>query len=211
MKAFFRGTAIALVVLVTASLGALVLLLATGAVKPFFDMSPVSVEESSRSSQVMDAVSSEKQVVLVSLGIQGIEEKSANSAFFGMAVPGSERTSFMRYEFKAKLGFEGGDVDIVETAENEYTVSIPKFIFIGHEFVSDDGEPFKLVVESAGALSWVTPEIDEADMINRILSDDARDEYIETNRELLQEQAKAFYEGIVSGIAPDATLTFEFS
>lgn len=210
MRSFVRTASWSVIVLLVAGLAALVVLLSTGLVKPFLGASPVTVREESRSTQVIDAVTREQQVVLLSLGIQGIEEKSANSAFFGMEIPGSERTSFMRYEFKAKLGFEGGGVGIKEEVPGEFLVSIPEFVFIGHEFVSEDGEPFKMVVESGGALSWVTPAIDDAEMINKILSEDARSQYIEMNREQLEDQAEDFYAGIVSAIDPDAEVVFEF-
>ena len=189
---------------------ALVVLLGTGLVKPFLGTPALGGNESTRTTQLIQAVTREDQVVLLSLGIQGIEEKSANSTFFGVDVPGSERTAFMRYEFAAKLGFDGGDVEVERTAENAFTVSIPEFIFIGHEFISSDGEPFKMVVESSGALSWVTPEINEADMINRILSEGARADYIDANRETLEQQTVAFYSGIIRGLGSDAVLTFEF-
>lgn len=47
-------------------------------------------------------------------------------------------------------------------------------------------------------------------MINTILNDGAEDEYVEKNSEVLQEQAMAFYRGIVSSIDPDAVIAFEF-
>jgi hypothetical protein len=200
----------AVVALVIVGLAGLVLLLASGWVTPFLQTAPLSSTETTRSTQVVEAVTREQEVVLLSLGIQGIEEKSANSTFFGLDVPGSERTAFMRYEFAAKLGFDGADVAINETAASEYSISIPQFDFIGHEFISEDGAPFKMVVQSGGALSWVTPEIDDAEMINRVLSEGARSEYIEIHRELLQEQAEAFYSGLVRAVDPDAKLIFEF-
>ncbi|MCR2784155.1 MULTISPECIES: hypothetical protein [unclassified Microbacterium] len=204
-----RRTFVALAALSVAGLIALVALMGTGVLGPFMN-SALAADSESRSTQMRQAITTEEQVVLVSLGIQGIEEESANSSFFGMEIPGSDRASFLRYEFTAKLGLEGADVDIEQTAENDFLISIPEFIFIGHEFISDDGSPFKVVVQSNGALSWVTPEIDDTEMINRVLSDPVRLDYIHQNRALLQEQARTFYSGIVHGVDPSAELTFDF-
>src|SRR5689334_3254727 len=133
MKSLVRVTATSFVAVGVVALVALVVLLGTGLMKPFLGTPALGVNESTRTTQLIEAVTGEDQVVVLSLGIQGIEEKSANSTFFGADVPGSERTAFMRYEFAAKLGFDGSDVEIERTAENAFTVSIPEFIFIGHE------------------------------------------------------------------------------
>ena len=84
-------------------------------------------------------------------------------------------------------------------------MSIPKFIFIGH-----DNEDFKLIAENNGILSFVTPEIDRVDMINKILNSDAKKEYISANDEILKDQAKAFYTSLISSIDPTLTIEFDF-
>jgi len=210
MKSFIRAAFVTIAVVLVGGLVGLVVLLGTGVLGPFMNAAPVVASTETRSSQVINAVTGEEQVVLLSLGIQGIEETSAKSTLFGVDIPGSERIAYMRYEFTAKLGLEGKDVEIAETAEDEFVVSIPPFTFIGHEFVNDDGEPFKMVVDSGGAFKWVTPEIDSTEMINRILSDGARAEYIDLNRTLLQDQSRAFYTGIINAISPTAVVAFEY-
>lgn len=159
------------------------------------------------SSKLINSVVREEQVVLLSLGIQGLDERNeAKAKLFGLVdVPGSERTKFIEYSFKAKLGLDGKDVGITQIRDNEFLVSIPNFIFIGH-----DSENFRLVAERNGVLSWATPEIDSVDMINKILSDEARTEYIELNEEILRDQAKLFYGGIIGSVAPDVVVKFEF-
>jgi hypothetical protein len=93
----------------------------------------------------------------------------------------------------------------VQTGESDLLVSIPGFIFIGH-----DNESFRSIVEDNGALSWATPEIDTVEMINKILNDDAQGQYIDSNREILEDQARAFYTGIVTSIDPTIAIRFEF-
>lgn len=188
-----------------------IVLVAFGALATFsamtaiFAFSPFGSNSESRDSQVISSITRADQVVLLSLGIQGIAEKNENSKFFGMDVPGSERTSFIQYSFDAKLGIEGKDVAIRQTGDDAFVVSIPKFIFIGHS-----NENFRLVAENNGLLSWVTPEISSVEMINTILDSDAEDQYIIRNREVLEDQAKAFYGGIITSIDPNVFVRFEF-
>ena len=85
-------------------------------------------------------------------------------------------------------------------------MSIPEFIFIGHENLN-----VKLINEENGVLSWVTPDIDQNEMLQKVLSDELQDEHIEKNEDTLREQAASFYKRIVEGIDPSATLEFKYS
>lgn len=162
-------------------------------------------DSSSRNTQIVHAVTRTEQVSLMSLGIQGISSKNQKSTFQGIDIPGSERASFIQYSFSAKLGIEGKSVKIAQVAASEYLVSVPKFVFIGHSDVD-----FRLVIESSGVVSWVTPKIDTVEMVNAILNDDSKDQYIIENSDILKDQAKSFYGGIVSSIDPSISLKFEF-
>lgn len=155
--------------------------------------------------RIVRSITREEQVVLLSLGIEGIAERSATGQFLGVDVPGTSRSSFVQYGFDAKLGIEGGDVRIERTGQDELVITVPEFIFIGH-----DDETFRTVVEDNGVLSWVTPEIDTVEMINTILDEGAQGQYVEANREALEDQARVFYTAIVHGIDPAATVRFEF-
>lgn len=163
-----------------------------------------TISETTRS-ELIQSVTREEQVVLVSLGIQGISTKKDISVIFGADVPWSDRTSFLQYSFSAKLGIEGKGIDVRKIGEKRFLVSIPKFIFIGH-----DNEKFLLIAENNGILSFVTPEIDKVDMINKILNSDAKDKYIAANEEILQDQAKAYYSSLILSIDPSLKLEFEF-
>lgn len=162
-------------------------------------------DSSSRNTQIVHAVTRTEQVSLMSLGIQGISSKNQKSTFQGIDIPGSERASFIQYSFSAKLGIEGKSVKIAQVAASEYLVSVPKFVFIGHSDVD-----FRLVIESSGVVSWVTPKIDTVEMVNAILNDGSKDQYIIANSDILKDQAKSFYGGIVSSIDPSISLKFEF-
>jgi hypothetical protein len=159
-----------------------------------------------RNSQVIDAVTRQKEVALVSLHIEGLAEENVKGKLFGlMDIPSSERASFVKYAFKAKLGIDGSRVEITQTGDNTLLVTIPEFIFIGH---SD--EDFKLAAENNGALSWMTPEIDHVEMVNRILNDSTKSQYIEANQDVLEDQAQSFYSGIINGVDSNVTVEYRF-
>ena len=179
--------------------------LAVWAKDTFFTLPGSGVKAETTRTEIMHSITREQQVVLVSLGIQGISTKKDISVLFGADVPWSDRTTFLQYSFRAKLGIEGKGIDVRKIGKNTFLVSIPKFIFIGH-----DNEDFKLIAENNGILSFVTPEIDRVDMINKILNSDAKKEYISANDEILKDQAKAFYTSLISSIDPTLKLEFEF-
>ena len=101
----------------------------------------------SRNTEVIQSITREEQVVLLSLGIEGIEQKDQTGTSWFNDLPFTGRSKIIQYGFKAKLGIEGKDVAIKETGTGTYLVSIPKFIFIGHDNVS-----FKSAFEKNGAL-----------------------------------------------------------
>lgn len=168
---------------------------------------PSLFSSSSRSTdtQVIRAMEQTKEVSLLRLGITGIKSKENKSHFFNMELPGTERAQFIQYSFDAKLGFDGKNVVIKAAGNNTFDVAIPEFKFIGY-----DHPEYQTVVEQNGALSFGTPQIDTAEMINEILSDKAKSEYVEKNREILEDQAKSFYTSIVTSVNSEAKLNFTF-
>lgn len=185
----------------------LVLVVVLGVVG-FAVLSPNSVfgvSTESRDSKVITAIETQEQVALLSASIQGLHEESSQGSWFGKRIPGLGRTEFVQYNYRAKLGIEGGDVTIEQAGDNQYLISVPEFIFIGYDNVE-----FKTAVKKNGVLSWLTPEIDTADTITKILSDGAKAEQIDVNHDLLREQATAFYTGIINGIDDEIELEFTF-
>ena len=169
---------------------------------------PSVFSSSSRSAdtQVIHAMEQTKEVSLLRLGITGIKSKENKSHSFNMEIPGTERAQFIQYSFDAKLGFDGKQVVIEPAGEGTYDVTIPEFKFIGY-----DHPEYRTVVDQNGALSFGTPQIDTANMINEILSEKAQHEYVEKNRDILEDQAKSFYTSIVASVNPDAKLNFSFA
>ncbi len=157
-------------------------------------------------SQVITSVTEQEEVALLALGIQGVARSDSKGEIFGVEVPAGDRTTLIQYEFTGKVGIDGRDVIIDGGEDGEYLVTIPRFIFIGFS------EPrFEDPIESNGAVSWLTPEIDETAMINTILSDSNQQQYVDQNVDALRSQAETFYRGIITGIEPTAQVTFEFT
>jgi hypothetical protein len=159
-------------------------------------------------SQIYQSVERTEEVALLALGIQGIARENEPGEILGVRLPAGDRTTMIQYEFTAKVGIDGADVQIDEApvGEKAFIISIPEFIFIGY-----DDPHFEDPIEGNGPLSFITEEIEETDMINSILSDEKQQAYIDDHIELLKEQAQDYYTGIITSIDPDATVTFEFA
>jgi hypothetical protein len=190
---------VVLVIVALAALGAAV------ALDRFTDISILGSDRDSRNSEVINAVTREEQVVLLSLSVQGIDVEKDKADAFGIDIPGSGRTSFLQYRFDAKLGLEGGGVSIEKTGDASYAVTIPEFTFVGHDNVD-----FQTVAEDNGVLSFSTPDIDTAEVVTEILNDETRSQYVADNDELLRDQAENFYEGIITGVDPTVDVEFVF-
>ncbi len=162
--------------------------------------------EESRSEMVVRSLTKEEEIVLLSLGIQGITEENISTTVFGKKMPGTTRTQFLQYNYNAKLGIDGSEVKIEQTDEDSLTITLPPFEFLGH-----DDAAFKTVVEDNGILSFTTPDIDTASVITKILNDETRRQHIAANDEILRSQAEAFYTGIIESVDPDIDVEFKFT
>lgn len=200
-KRIWRWLAVPLAVLLLAA-GAFTVI---GVANLFPDLGLFSSNAKSSNTQVLKSVVREEQVVLVSLGIQGVSSKQENNTFLGFKVPGSERATFIQYSFNAKVGIEGRDVKVEPLGDSAVVVTMPEFIFIGHNNID-----LQLVTENQGALSFATPKIDSVQMVNEILNDDSQEQYIIDNVDILEEQAASFYTSIIHSIDPDIAIRFEF-
>ena len=168
-------------------------------------LSPLGIESNSRDSQVVQAVNRTQEVSLVQLVIEGITDEQRSQTILGQDIWGSTETVYLRYKFDAKLGIDGEEVSVETTGDNAYLVSVPPFRFIGY-----DEPTFEVAVQDNGLLSWITPDIDTADMITDILNGPAQEEYLDSYDDLLQAQAEVFYERLIISIDPDADTKFEF-
>jgi hypothetical protein len=165
-----------------------------------------SSSSNERDSQVIQSVTAQQEVALLSLHIEGIARHEGNGKILGVAVPASERTTLIQYKFNAKLGVDGSRVKIQSRGPESFQVTIPEFIGIGF-----DDPVFDDPIESNNALSWLTPPAVQTRMINNILSDENKQKYITQSEAALKDQAQTFYSGIIKSVDPEATIDFEFS
>lgn len=167
--------------------------------------------QESRDTQVIRSIKGEEQVILLTAGMTDVKEEKADGLKLAIGdlqlftLPGTERSLLVRYEYDAKFGIEGKDVDIQPTGKDSYLVMIPKFIYLGYA-----NPDLSVAGEKNGALSWTTPEIDKSAVFEQILTDQVMNEHIEGFRPVLQQQAETFYTRIVNAIDPSIQLQFEF-
>lgn len=170
----------------------------------------------SRDVQVIRSITREEQIVLLTAGVGDLRQEEGDGIVLGVdlpgldaftfELPGSRRVMLVRYDFDAKLGIEGKDVAIESTGDGAYLITIPTFIFLGH-----DDPHISVASENGGVLSWVTPQIDKFKVAEAVLSDETLAETIDGARPVLEEQAETFYSNIIHAIDPSITLTFEFA
>lgn len=166
----------------------------------------------SRDTQVIRSIRGEEQVVLLTAGMTDVKEDRGDGLKLAigdiqlLTLPGTERSILVRYEYDAKFGIEGKDVEIVQTGDNSYRITIPEFIYLGY---SDPD--LSVADEENGILSWTTPEIDTSEIFEELLSSQVVSEHIDGFRSVLEEQAKTFYTKIVTAIDPDIVLDFTFA
>lgn len=159
-----------------------------------------------KNNQIVNAVTRTQEVALVTLGIEGIRErKTEDGQILFLSIPNS-RATFLRYSFDAKLGFNAEDVEITERPDGSFVLSIPEFTVIGV-----DNQNVEVAAEANDLLSWTTPEIDKVEMVNDLFGPDVQGEYLAKNSELLAEQTRNFYTGIVAAIDPEVDVSFEFT
>lgn len=166
---------------------------------------PISTEGTKDTREVIMAVERREEIVLLSTATEGLHTVQSEGKIFKWPLPRSGRTNILQYSFNTKLGIDGRGVSIREISEDQFRVTIPEFKTIGFS------EPtFKTVHRSDGVLSFVTEDIDTAAAVTEILNDETRQEHIDSNRDLLQDQARLFYSDLIRAIDEDVTLQFEF-
>lgn len=166
----------------------------------------------SRDTQVIRSITGEEQVILVTAGMTDVEEERGEGLKFTIGdfdlftLPGTSRSVLVRYEYDAKFGIEGKDVEIMQTGDNSYLISIPEFIYLGYT-----NPDLSVASEENDVLSWTTPEIDTTAVFEEVLSAPVVEEHIDGFRPVLEEQAELFYTKIVKAIDPTLTVEFEFA
>jgi hypothetical protein len=163
-------------------------------------------QQTAVSSEVVKFVLPQQTVTLASLRIEGLERENKDGQVLGVPVDAADRTKYLIYKFDANVGLDGAQVEVDRTSDHSYSVKLPPFDFLSHSNIR-----FEDPIDDDGLLAFLTEEISQSEMTNRILSDAKKDKYVSNSIDTLKAQAEAFYSGIVKSVDPDATLTFEFA
>jgi hypothetical protein len=153
----------------------------------------------------MQAIERTQEISLVSLSIQGVKKQEDSGTIFGWDVPGTTEKVVLIYKFQAKLGLDGSKVQVSRSGLHGYQLKVPAFQQIGF-----DSPTFEVATEDGSILSGLVPDIDRTKMVNEILSDDARQKYVDLNEDVLEDQTKVFYDGLIRSIDPEAETTYDF-
>ena len=202
MAKFLMRSAIALVAL-SASL--VLLVTGFGMAKSQGWLSPFGIESERQDTQVIQAVNRVQEVALLSLAIEGVTQQKENADLLGFDIPGTGKVVIVKHGLTAKLGIDGEGGSISKTGENTDRGAMPEVKGIGY---SDPA--FELAVSNGGILSWAAPDISQTDMVNDVFEDAAQQKYLETNKDLLKDQARVFYNSLITSIDPLAETTFKF-
>ncbi|WZO35747.1 hypothetical protein MRBLWS13_003455 [Microbacterium sp. LWS13-1.2] len=193
-------------------LGVVILAVIAGSALVSFNFGKFFGATESRDTQVIRSITGEEQVILVTAGMTDVQEEREDGLKFAVGdwslftLPGSERSVLVRYEYDAKFGIEGKDVEINRTGDNSYLITIPEFIYLGYA-----NPDLSVANEKNGLLSWTTPEIDTTEVFEELLSERAVEQHIDGFRLTLEEQAELFYSKLVHAIDPAISVDFAFS
>lgn len=166
----------------------------------------IAPQQTAVSSEVVKFVLPQQKVTLASLRIEGLERGTKDGQILGVPLDAADRTKYLIYKFDANVGLDGAQVKVDRTGDHAYLVKLPPFDFLSHSNIRFDD-----AIDDDGVLAFLTEEISQSEMTNRVLSDAKKDEYVSNSIDTLRTQAEAFYSGIVKSVDPDATLTFEFA
>lgn len=148
--------------------------------------------------------------VFLDVGIQKVEtiEKDKKIPGTNISIPLSVKKAIIIFNYTAKFGIKEG-VKVKKIAEHEYELIIPKYEVIGVEVPDNPKDRYKLYNTSGELLSGATENIDTGEHVSRELSNKEQEEYLKQYKNLITESAEKYYRAIVTGIDPEAKVTFK--
>lgn len=156
---------------------------------------------------VVDGLTNEKQIVLLKTSIEDtVEDETALIDLPFLGTLGTQKIKSIQYQLTAKFGIDGKEVVIEEKGDNEFTIYIPQFIFIGYSDVVIYG-----IDENNERFSMLTKDVDEVDLMNEIFNERKQEEFIVQFNSELKEYAQEFYNGLLEDMSSSPKLNFVFS
>ncbi|MGJ0390271.1 hypothetical protein [Microbacterium sp. CGR1] len=185
-------------------LGALIAGVAAGILTPSWLVSAAGSRGVVKNEQVVTSIEKEEQTVLLALGVQGISEAKGIPPAIVADFPLLQKARFMQYSMTAKLGLDA--VEVRATADHEFLVTVPPFIWIGA-----DGLRIERVIGSDGVLSAFTTQPSEAEQFNAIIDEELKQKYLAANEPALRDQTEYYFTKLAQSIDPDAVVSFKFA
>ena len=148
--------------------------------------------------------------VFLNVGIQKVEtiEKDKKIPGTNISIPLSIKKAIIIFNYTAKFGIKEG-VKVRKIAEHEYELIIPKYEVIGVDVPDNPKDRYKLYNTSGELLSGATENIDTGEHVIKELSNKEQEEYLKQYKNLITESAEQYYSAIVTGIDPEAKVTFK--
>ena len=148
--------------------------------------------------------------VFLNVGIQKVEtiEKDQKIPGPNISIPLSVKKAIIIFNYTAKFGIKEG-VKVRKIAEHEYELIIPKYEVIGVDVPDNPKDRYKLYNTSGELLSGATENIDTGEHVIKELSNKEQEEYLKQYKNLITESAEQYYSAIVTGIDPEAKVTFK--
>ena len=148
--------------------------------------------------------------VFLNVGIQKVEtiEKDKKIPGTNISIPLSVKKAIIIFNYTAKFGIKEG-VKVRKIAEHEYELIIPKYEVIGVDVPDNPKDRYKLYNTSGELLSGATENIDTGEHVIKELSNKEQEEYLKQYKNLITESAEQYYSAIVTGIDPEAKVTFK--
>lgn len=148
--------------------------------------------------------------VFLNVGIQKVEtiEKDKKIPGTNISIPLSVKKAIIIFNYTAKFGIKEG-VKVRKIAEHEYELIIPKYEVIGVDVPDNPKDRYKLYNTSGELLSGATENIDTGEHVIKELSNKEQEEYLKQYKNLITESAEQYYKAIVTGIDPEAKVTFK--
>lgn len=185
-------------------LGALIVGVAAGILTPAWLVSAAGSHGVVKNEQVVTSIEKKEQTVLLALGVQGISEAKGIPPAVLADFPLLQKARYMQYGMTAKLGVDS--VEVRATADHEFLVTVPPFIWIG----ADDLQ-IERVIGNDGVLSAFTTQPSEAEQFNAIIDEELEEKHLAANQVALRDQTEHYFTKLARSIDPDAVVTFEFA
>lgn len=168
---------------------------------------------SNEQTQVYTRITHLEQVnesVFLNVGIQKVEtiEKDKKIPGTNISIPLSVKKAIIILNYTAKFGIKEG-VKVRKIAEHEYELTIPKYQVIGVKVPDNPKDRYKLYDTSGKLLSGSTENIDTGEYVSKELSNKEQEEYLKQYKNLITQSAEQYYRAIVTGIDPEAKVTFK--